>query len=60
MAEEMESYSSVFKINNWDALMHRYNPKYMPQIKKAIDSPEDFLRRWNLKDWKQVGYDKAA
>ena len=40
--------------------MHRYKPQYMPQIKKAIDSPNEFDRKWNLPEWKQVIYDKKV
>lgn len=60
MSKEAQLFTEVYTITNWPAMFHRYKPQYMPQIKKAIELPKEFERKWALPEWKQVINDKKA
>ncbi len=60
MSREAQQFHEVYAITDWERLFHRYKPQYMPQIKRAIELPKEFDRKWALPEWKQVINDKKA
>ena len=60
MSQASQQVYQIECIDNWPAMMNRYKPQYMPQIKKAIDSPNEFDRKLALPEWRQVIHDKKV
>jgi hypothetical protein len=60
MTKEAQAFTEVYSITNWPAMFHRYKPQYMPQIKRAVELPKEFERKWALPEWKQVINDKKV
>jgi hypothetical protein len=56
--KQLQLKKPIIQIKNYDALMHRYKPEFMPQIRKALGLKQAFYRSWEHPDWKQVIDDK--
>ena len=57
---ESDKFDGIQSIQNWAPLMHRYKPEFLPQIRKAIKSIQEYDSKLALPDWKNVLVDKKA